>query len=636
MPVSSRSVIAVVGALLSSALLAGGLLAGGLAAQQSLAPRARAFGVALRADGSPWCGATVRLTHRPFAWSPQGGELERIEVLTDDSGAFRADLQVDLTYRVFAFEVLPDGRHLIAAGVLPLRARQRVEVRASPHAIDPHTRLTGIPPEVARPLRARVVHTDECCVVEEVPIGDGGTLAIPPATRAAELQVDAADGERLVTATVEVARLGPELAVPDAVFASLDIEPAAAQATAELVAPEHGGWRPVARCSTTGPTVISTRGSLTVVDGSVRRRIDWTTFGVRAPGHDLARTRLRGRPRVPARSAAEALARSPTDRMCTLSEVGDPDVVFLTVGDTPLADATICGERDQTGALLQSSLLHTDQHGALDAAAFRVRNRTWNLAVDAALLAGVPPAWRGALGGVVQVRGVPDAGQATDLLEQIRPVRIGLQPVENTRLGDPRVSCAAPWHWTLPVRTATDAEVGITVVMPRGATEIQVLDPEAGWASVRIRPTHGPDCDQPLELRLELQAFAAFTVWATLPQELRERNDVTVRFHAEPMLAAPGMRVRPFQLRQASGAPQPGVELLDDATDLLDSAREAGLCVATGPAGRHVPLRVLPVLGGWRIRATAQDQHGNPLGTSASEIVDLDDARPVDLRITTR
>jgi len=61
--------------------------------------RDAAFGIARRADRSPWQGATVRLVSEPFL----GADRDEVVVTTDESGRFRARILVGLPYVALVF-----------------------------------------------------------------------------------------------------------------------------------------------------------------------------------------------------------------------------------------------------------------------------------------------------------------------------------------------------------------------------------------------------------------------------------------------------------------------------------------------------------------------------------------------------
>lgn len=61
--------------------------------------RERTFGMARRADRSPWAGATVRLLAEPF---PGCAERDVVEVTTDECGEFRAEILAGVPYTAWA------------------------------------------------------------------------------------------------------------------------------------------------------------------------------------------------------------------------------------------------------------------------------------------------------------------------------------------------------------------------------------------------------------------------------------------------------------------------------------------------------------------------------------------------------
>lgn len=154
-------------------------------AQQPAGPaadiRGRAFGLVRDREGKPWASAQVTLLSRPLPSIEQVGSEDRIEVVTDDRGRFRANVLPNRPYSVWAIQSTGDVyRHTdIAENVFP-NVAVILEEAGDPR---PTVRLTvqGMEAwENAGPLRFQVVGSAINRTIEELSLDNNGELLIPP------------------------------------------------------------------------------------------------------------------------------------------------------------------------------------------------------------------------------------------------------------------------------------------------------------------------------------------------------------------------------------------------------------------------------------------------------------------------
>ena len=98
---------------LSLSLLTAALWCQDPGAAAASSERGRAFGMARRADGSPWAGATVHLVSRPFAGCQ---DRDHVEITAGNNGQFTAQLLVGRTYSALA--VAADGERWLVSAIV--------------------------------------------------------------------------------------------------------------------------------------------------------------------------------------------------------------------------------------------------------------------------------------------------------------------------------------------------------------------------------------------------------------------------------------------------------------------------------------------------------------------------------------
>jgi hypothetical protein len=183
-----------------------GALIGAVRAQRgdpgSALPRDRAFGRARQADGGPWVGATVVLLARPLPGDATVGAADRIEVRTDASGQFRAEVAVGRSYSVWAVEAGEDA-YRVSGVVEGVVARHPIVLTAEARPRPRPFLQLDVTEGVLRPLRLRCSAATANLEVVELEAGEGDRArapVLPPMP--GQLEILDADGVPLVSTSI--------------------------------------------------------------------------------------------------------------------------------------------------------------------------------------------------------------------------------------------------------------------------------------------------------------------------------------------------------------------------------------------------------------------------------------------------
>lgn len=150
------------------------------AAQDFGAGREVAFGLVRTATGTPWGGARVVLVGRAHPDWDGVGPVDRVEVVADEQGRFRAGVLPELGYAAWAYEQLDGGaRQRVSDAVGGVVPRRPVFLTGSRFLqVRRHLRLD--PGEgVDAPLRVEVRSAAPVGYLQELAAADDGTFPMP-------------------------------------------------------------------------------------------------------------------------------------------------------------------------------------------------------------------------------------------------------------------------------------------------------------------------------------------------------------------------------------------------------------------------------------------------------------------------
>ena len=237
-------------------------------AQQAQAPvdptlRGRAFGLVRDRDGEVWRSARVTLLSRPLPSIEQIGSADRIDVVTDERGRFRADVLPNRPYSVWAVQWVGDRyRHTnIAENVFPNVPVILVEA-GDPRPVR-SLRIAGTEAwKNNAPLRAQVVGTANNAWITPLDL-DAGAEALLPAMAGSECTVElyTESGQPLWQQVVSLTETGTiELTLPPPFPILVVVRNKAGTvplAGARILQQVRQGWAPMAETGADGIAVLS-------------------------------------------------------------------------------------------------------------------------------------------------------------------------------------------------------------------------------------------------------------------------------------------------------------------------------------------------------------------------------------------
>ncbi|MBI5852054.1 MAG: hypothetical protein HZB39_13660 [Planctomycetes bacterium] len=176
---------------------------GFLSAQDDL-PRQRLFGIALRADRSPWVGARVHAC-AAGPWSFAVGEPDHVTALSDARGRFHVEVLGGRGYAVWAEQSLEDGTVLVSTDVREGWAGERVVLEAAATAVAAQELvLRELPNGIALPLhvvvRSAVTGLVEDFLVDALQDGAASRPLTSTPTGSREVIVSDAHGRLVLSA----------------------------------------------------------------------------------------------------------------------------------------------------------------------------------------------------------------------------------------------------------------------------------------------------------------------------------------------------------------------------------------------------------------------------------------------------
>ena len=531
-------------------------------------PRQRLFGVALRADRSPWVGAKVHAC-AAGPWTFAIGERDQVTAHTDARGRFHVEVLGGRRYSVWAEQALEDGTVLVSTDVRDGWAGERVELEATATAIAaPVLVLRELPSGLALPLRV-VVRSAATGLVEEFLVDalDDGT--------AAQTLAASPRGNREVIVTDAAGRL--VLSGSDEDQDPLLLRPAPARWLRIQVQDEK------TKCGIAGADILGVAGREQVVLGStdadgvgvfdaspLQARVGDSEAATRgsvifitAPGFAFGVVDQSHALGYPTRAEARALSlREVVVRLRT--EVSPPTSFRVRVGETPLDGARIfvlAGATQFTdeGAVIGGVVglaLVVDAAGVIELpgrslptqpfAGVRIR-ADLAMAVDATLLLRLPSSWRERLPAEVQfdlpvVETSSGPGRIDiDLLHDFRPVDVQVvAPDGRTPIAGVEV-LYAPLSSLGRVPRRSDRLGRLRALVPMRSERPFVVATlgENGWCAVRLDPGEAPrDLNEvalvavPLEAPLRIVARVLPGGLPRLPADLQVTaflNTVAVR-----------------------------------------------------------------------------------------------------------
>lgn len=138
-------------------------------------PAVQVTGRVLGPDRKGIPAATVELLHRRIPFAPDGGAEDRVRVVSNQAGVFRAEVTAGRRYTLRAFWT--DGASRVEEGV---EAGSFVTLLADPQAHARKVTVEGLEPFAARgPFRLRAIVGGESIDFVDAPI-DGGLAVLPP------------------------------------------------------------------------------------------------------------------------------------------------------------------------------------------------------------------------------------------------------------------------------------------------------------------------------------------------------------------------------------------------------------------------------------------------------------------------
>lgn len=481
-------------------------------------PRQRLFGVALRADRSPWAGARVHAC-AAGPWTFAIGEPDQVTALSDQRGRFHVDVLGGRRYSVWAEQALDDGTVLVSTDVRDGWAGERVELEAAATAVAaPELVLRELPSGIALPLRV-VVRSAATGLVErfEVGVRDDGTaaqtLAASPRGNREVIVTDAAG--RLVLAAVasdpDVLTLRP--APARWLRAKVeDLDANAGIAGAGILAIVGGRRFELGSTDATGVAVFDA-APLGARIGEAQRFWLGERVVAAAPGFGFARLDHADVVKHPTREDALAAA-DPDQTVRPLRPGTPPRRLRLRIGETALTGAhalmrsgvahRTTDQRSVNTSVVELCLV-TDAGGLLDLPAHTFPLRSiagtpvpsdFTLVVDRELTSRLPASWRERMPAAVKMD-IPlpaNAGGAEiidlDLLRALRPIDLhfvapdGASPAAgiDVRCGSSSVDREAM------VRSDRTGRVRVLVpIRSRGAYVVAAME-EVGWCARQLDP----------------------------------------------------------------------------------------------------------------------------------------------------
>ena len=505
-----------------------------LAAQDDL-PRQRLFGVALRADRSPWVGARVHAC-AAGPWTFAIGVPDQVTALTDARGRFHVDVLGGRKYSVWAEQELADDMAFVSETCASGWAGERIELMAMAEAkAAPQLVLRGLTRDLALPLRA-VVHHPVAGLVEEFAIDalDGGGASrpltpVPPGQPAVTVR-DAAGAH--VLAIANAGTTSPSLAPAPARWLRVRVEDHATRtgiADAAVLAIDGALSVIVATTDEAGVAVFDT-APYEALFGDPPQRRPGAAFVTSARGFGLGKLdpgKLAGHP-----TRAAALAAALPDLVVQpRNGEGQPIRLRLHAGDALLAGAVLhmsalVTQPNESGGTIGGAVtlgLRADAGGLVELpgppsslptmSAAASGPAIVHLALDAPLLRRLPVAWRERLPATLPIilPAARAAGQAepidVDLLRDFRPIDLELIAADG----------ATPAAG-IDVRCDALSSPNVALVRSDRAGRVRVLAPissadalavatigEHGWCAQRLDPgTAAPDLRDVARIRVQL------------------------------------------------------------------------------------------------------------------------------------
>ncbi|MBI5852055.1 MAG: hypothetical protein HZB39_13665 [Planctomycetes bacterium] len=600
-----------------------------LAAQDDL-PRQRLFGIALRADRSPWVGARVHAC-ASGPWRIPAGEIDHVNAISDERGRFHVEVLGGRAYAVWAEEAVGDGQVIVSGDIIEAWAGERVELSARAGTFTaPLFVLRELPRDLALPLRA-AVRDQGTGFVEEFRIDalDGGGWSHP--------LTPTPPGSRVVT--VRDAQGTPVLAVTGAGAVSPSFRPALARwvrvrvedhqtkagiADAEILA--IVGSRPivVGKTDAAGFGVFD-RAPFEALEVDATQPTSGASFVTSARGYGFGKMDL-----------AELAGRSTREAALTATE---PDLVVrprkseapplrvrLRVGETALEDArvhmsSLVSHHTDQGSVLGSTIGITfaaDADGVVELpggsspmlamSAAKLGPATVTLVIDAPMLRRLPASWRERLPASVPVvlPATSGAGESErfdlDLLRAFRPVDVelvaadGATPVAGVDVHFGPLSAPG----IAPLRS--DRAGRVRALVPTAAQEPFAIATigESGWCAHQLDAGESPaDAREVARIRMQLEAPLRVEV-SVLPGRLpRLPEDLGVTWFQN----FTGTRVAQGDARGAEPARGP-------IAVPLDARRQAQLLRALAmrrmPSGDRVTIFVPSLAARMTIQATGK------------------------------
>ena len=519
-------------------------------AQDDLAlPRGRAFGIANRADGTPWAGAVVHAREAGLRYeAPLGGVIDAASATADERGRFGLELLEGRAYALWVENADPADatRRHFSTAVVRARAGERVELVGEESPRGPtQIRLRGLTPTRQEPLRATlrehaVERTTEWLLVEPSltlparPVGEA-TLTIIDATGRPRLRVELPEDP----ADCEVQASAPRL------FRARveELSNKAPIAGAEIAVVLDGTWFPLGTTDADGLAVLDTAFAFAALDETGSGVSDaLSQFVVRATGYHLGMLML---PDCPLRDE-EGLGEEIHARCHPPVDENGPSKATLLVDGLPArgwsvqAHAT-CWECDAEDSMMGTEvelLLTTDKDGTIDLTGLRDGDESVALRLDRDALAALPPAWRGGLPASVAVFGADlgSGGSFTlDLVRDFQPVTIR---IHNAQDRGPAAGIAVyvvgdDHHGAAEL--TTDRAGNLRTLLPRNTDSPMVVGTigPAGWRVVALtEPPAARDGAEPLELDLELHATLRVRMVPRYPEGFEPTAELAI--HAWP------------------------------------------------------------------------------------------------------
>jgi hypothetical protein len=138
-------------------------------------PRERAFGIAKRADRSPWAGATVRLVSEPFAGC---ADVDVVETTTDAKGEFRAAILTGRAYTAWA-SARDGDEWIVSRRIDDVVPKVPVVLEAVARESRVAVRLRGLDAwQLTAPLTLWCAGAADGCAA--LPVPPAGAIELPP------------------------------------------------------------------------------------------------------------------------------------------------------------------------------------------------------------------------------------------------------------------------------------------------------------------------------------------------------------------------------------------------------------------------------------------------------------------------